>query len=52
MEVFWVEHPLGTVPGLECSVDLIADCTELSVQDGHRGEPDGLTAQVRFWEGA
>jgi len=23
-----------------------------SRRDGHRGEPDALTAQVRFWEGA
>ncbi len=30
----------------------IADRRDLSRRDSHRGEPDALTAHVRFWEGA
>jgi hypothetical protein len=29
----------------------IADSRDLSRRDSHRGEPDALTAHVRFWEG-
>ncbi len=30
----------------------IADSRDLSRRDSHEGEPDALTAHVRFWEGA
>ncbi|MFO0086035.1 MAG: hypothetical protein ACK52L_09155, partial [Pirellula sp.] len=29
-----------------------AEQVSLLTWDGHRGEPDALTAHVRFWEGA
>jgi hypothetical protein len=46
------QHRLDTVPGDDAKWYLPADRSSLLLWDGHRGEPDALTAQVRFWEGA
>jgi hypothetical protein len=52
MEAIGIEHSLDTEPDSGCQLDPIADRSEQSDRDSHRGEPDALTAHVRFWEGA
>ncbi len=47
MEAFEPEHPLDTAPGSDVSLDSLAERSDLSVRDSHRGEPDALTVHVR-----